>query len=193
MGILTTLLKSSLPSMDDIKKTLNETLKAANDTFEEAMEELEGKYSELRQRVRIASGKYICTVPYDRNIERLSYSLEGDVLRVTVSGENSNKETTFTLPPNVLAENASHEYDSNENQMVFMFKVADSNDDNETKLEVDVSDEASKNLAEVLTESFDKVKQAVALHSNGWSFRKIAREIGVSDKTVARWVRNATK
>ena len=42
--------------------------------------------------------------------------------------------------------------------------------------------------------SFEEKKLAMslemkALHDEGMSYRKIAKEFGVSDKTVARWIR----
>ena len=33
------------------------------------------------------------------------------------------------------------------------------------------------------------IKKAIALRSLGWSYRKIAKELGVSDKTVGRWIK----
>ena len=37
------------------------------------------------------------------------------------------------------------------------------------------------------------MKTILAMHENGFSYRKIAAETGISDKTVKRWIQSALK
>ena len=129
--------------------------------------------------------------------------------------EGTEQSVMATIPDNVDVTTMKCKYNSDENKMLFIFKKFNAVEEEEiplpteedapipmeTELETVGETEETfevelENIDGVEEEelSFEERKMIMAeemklMHDEGVSYRKIAKEFGVSDKTVARWIR----
>lgn len=210
--------------MDDAMSSLDKEMSEFENVFE-------NKFDDFKKYVKDLTEKFIVEVPYDRDNETLTYSINGNVITVNVecceNSENSKKTTiTTTLPKNADIEHMKQTYSKEEKKMFFTFdKVKNVNVDT-LKNGISTFKESVRGFYDDLIASFEKttkskdepsdgfedvetereisldtesttmeddkasiIKKAIALRSLGWSYRKIAKELGVSDKTVGRWIK----
>lgn len=129
---------------------------------------------------------------------------------------------TNVLPSSVCMESIKHHYDKELGAMVFTFKnnfnatsdedvivfkegesiASDAIEEISDMCPQEIpSDVADDYVAEENTETTsaseasreDLIQSALALRNCGWSYRRIGKELGFSDKTVARWIKDATE
>ena len=127
----------------------------------------------------------------------MSYRIENDTITITVetneqteSGSFKSKSvTTTSIPEGVCVDNLTQRYLKDEKKMLFILKknkieiVEDDNDEFEPIGENEVKDEEPIKLSKE-----EMLKKMVHMHLNGCSYRKIAEECGVADKTAKRWI-----
>lgn len=184
-------------NFDDIEGELEKTNKRLKKTIKK-----------LSKRVKNLTDRYVIEVPYDRNEEKLAFTHDGETFSATVTklDLSKNSQMTFSIPSDVDTDSLSQKYFAEQKKMVFTFKkfvIDDESLDDDSTESVELVDEFPsvdeteeetitivEEESETPTTNCDKVSQAIGLHKLGWSFRKIAKEIGVSDKTVARWIRS---
>lgn len=206
MGLLKFFGKRALTSfkrsIDDLQETLNEIdVENIESRFSELRSDLNSEFEKLINQFKKVGNKLIVEVPYDRDTQTLSYKLEDGVMTVTVETceetENgsfkSKSVTTRTIPEGVNVDEMKHKYLDKEKKMLFIFKnsnkveVVEENasktDDFEPIGENEVKDEEPIKLSKE-----EMLKKMVHMHLNGCSYRKIAEECGVSDKTAKRWI-----
>ena len=160
---------------DDIEKQFDSVKKSFNEGFEE-----------FKSYVKNYDNKYIIKVPYDRDTQVMKFAVSDSEFKVAVNpcedcGDVKIK-TSFssvtTIPKGVNVDTITHSYDELTKTMVFIFK--------KDKEEKESEDENEKKTIEK-TEELVKKMADMHLHQ-GMSYRKIAKETGVSDKTVKRWI-----
>lgn len=203
---------------DEMVRFVNEfdTTKIADCLVEFNNDVREG-IEKIKRHIQNLSDKFVVEVNYDRNCEVLSHSVEGNELYVRVVSDescgcdtpSSVREFSTTIPEDVDVTTMKCVYDSVNNKMSFVFKKfnannqEEQNENTETEHQVETSPQVENIVVsenEQDTEdntnelSFEEKKLAMslemkALHDEGMSYRKIAKEFGVSDKTVARWIR----
>ena len=170
----------------DFEKELNSLRESVNSELEKFTK----KFKKLGK-------KYVVEIPYDRDTQTLSFMIDKNVITVSVETieetENgsfkSKNVTTTTIPENVCVDKFTQKYLKEEKKMLFIFKDISSEKEETVNDEFEpiADDEPFKNPKEEL------VKKMVYMHHNGCSYRKIAQECGVSDKTAKRWIEEALK
>lgn len=169
---------------DDIENRLNSLRKDINKEFDK-----------LKDQFKAKMNKFIVEVPYDRDTQKMSFKIENGLITIVVEtdevSENgsfiSKSTTTRNIPESIDVNEFKHKYLEDEKKMLFIFKgkkTVESVENEEVTDDfepIEDEDDAS-NVKEEL------VKKMVHMHLNGCSYRKIAQECGVSDKTCKRWV-----
>ena len=194
-----------------MKYNFNEMKKMIGDVDFEAFEKelndcknsLVDSFNDLKSKIVKQNGKFVIEVPYDRDNQVMFFSVKeenGNIFSVEVKPcedcEESMIKSTFssttTLPKGVLTERIVQNYNQNEKKMFFEFETnEDFNEDDFDEVEEKSEEkvETVENTETKKTTFEDVIDQIVEMHRNGASFRKIAKEFGISDKTVAKWIR----
>ncbi len=174
-----------------------DTTKLVNEMME-FNDSIRNEFDKLKQKIRNLDDKFVVNVDYDRDEDIMSYSIENRTLTVIVKSEpesrnqTSERRVVTTLPNDVLITNMKTKYNNEEKTMLFIFKkgLENTNDTTATTL----SQEAVERSSGEDEMSLQDNKRFIAIrmkemHDSGISYRQIAREFGVSDKTVARWIK----
>lgn len=162
----------------------------------------------IKRHISNLNDKFVVEVDYDRNCEVLSHSVDGNELHVIVSLDEScgceqqvtDREFVTTIPDDVDVTTMKCSYDSVNNKMSFIFKKFNTVEENKEQVVEEQETTAPTETESVELDleneelSFEQRKMIMAeemklMHDEGMSYRKIAKEFGVSDKTVARWIR----
>ena len=159
---------------------------------------IRGEFDKLKQKIRNLDDKFIVKVDYDRNDEMMSYSIEDNVLTVIVNSDpesrnqTSERRVVTTLPNNVNVTDMKTKYNTEDGTMVFIFKkgLETANDTTATTLSQEEVERSSGEDEMSLQDNKRFIATRMKeMHDSGISYRQIAKEFGVSDKTVARWIK----
>ena len=159
---------------------------------------IRGEFDKLKQKIRNLDDKFIVKVDYDRNDEMMSYSIEDNVLTVIVNSDpesrnqTSERRVVTTLPNNVNVTDMKTKYNTEDGTMVFIFKkgLETTNDTTATTLSQEEVERSSGEDEMSLQDNKRFIATRMKeMHDLGISYRQIAKEFGVSDKTVARWIK----
>lgn len=174
-----------------------DTTKLVNEMME-FNDSIRNEFDKLKQKIRNLDDKFIVNVDYDRDNDIMSYSIEDRTLTVIVKSEpesrnqTSERRVVTTLPNDVQITNMKTKYNSEEKAMLFIFKKGIVSE-NETTATTQTQESVERSSGEDEMSLQDN-KRFIAIrmkemHDSGISYRQIAREFGVSDKTVARWIK----
>lgn len=191
--------KNSLSkAFDDFNKLLDDfPFDEYQNKFDSFMSDISKKFDDFKEEMNEVRVHRNLTVDYDRNTDKLEAELNDNVFTVVVSKLDGTASSTkiVTVPQDAKLEKS---YNAEEKKMTFRFMTEPTpTTEEQTEEEEQAEDEFEEFNGEedaVNTpeeQQKNKVAMAVKLHKEGWSFRRIAKEVGVSDKTVARWVRKA--
>lgn len=187
---------------------ITDSLVEFNDSIREGFEK-------IKSRINNLNDKFVVDVDYDRDCETLSYQIDGDSFEARVlsepsceCGEDKVSRTVVTsIPDDVDVTTLKCKYDAEAKKMIFVFSkfghveetvettATTETQEVEEKINGDNDSDVEVELVFEDTEpSFEERKlfmatEMKAMHDEGVSYRKIAKEFGVSDKTVARWIR----
>lgn len=208
--------------LDEMKKSLAELKERDFEKdFENLATNFQTRMDNLKKKWKNLNDRYTFEVPYDRDTQILKYEIKNNKLNVTVtelvesdnSSFSSESIRTVTIPEDADVYNISQKYDKENKKMVFIVKknFIETEEAEEEPKEAEETNETSnvqhedetvncedeRNVQGVAKpfEECSKSEQLeiiLGLYSNGWSFRRIAKEVGLSDKTVAKWIRQTT-
>lgn len=206
---------SAQKAIDQVKEVLEDKhLNTFLDDFasiKNAQNLLTKNIETLRSKVKSFMTPIKIEVPYDRDTETLSYTINGRTISIRIKSfdnEECKHEYTLTktLQNEIDADTVVQHYDKEKHLMVFHFKPLigftneeggndiqneENNDIEETPINAEETSQDDEEVpTEVPTLEEDRLAIAKSLREQGWSYRRIGKEIGVSDKTVARWLRN---
>lgn len=104
--------------------------------FDDVQDKMNYSFQKLKKQVKNTFDKYVVTVNYDRDTEKLSYTVNGRQLTIIVetleecqveetesetSSCSKHNELSATLPQDVDPTNVSQKYDSEQKIMTFIF------------------------------------------------------------------------
>lgn len=184
-------------------------------SFEDEFNEIENAFKKqmdkIKEKIKNLTDRFIVEVPFDKEKQELSVSVNKNVLTVVLDSYDETTNTTgnamtqTTIPEDVDPTTMTQFYDKNNKKLVFVFMKKKINnvetEDTETTETVEgtTNNTTTENVvAEQTTEGVKPKKESLmktilAMHENGFSYRKIAAETGISDKTVKRWIQSALK
>jgi len=184
-------------------------------SFEDEFNEIENAFKKqmdkIKERIKNLTDRFIVEVPFDKEKQELSVSVNKNVLTVVLdsydeaTNTTGNAMTQTTIPEDVDPTTMTQFYDKDNKKLVFVFMKKKINkvetEDTETTETVEGTTDNTTTesvVAEQTTEGVKPKKESLmktilAMHENGFSYRKIAAETGISDKTVKRWIQSALK
>jgi nitrous oxide reductase len=214
--VLNFLGKKVTDTLSGVLLDLHKLAKEIEETdFEKEFNTMKQTFKDLLKK---KDDEYVLEVKYDRETQTLQFKIEDDTLTVIVEEKtengnfNSKSTTTVTIPSDVLVDKITQEYDS-ENKIMF-FKMKKTNVEEqpttfsmrrtetveeefepigETKPkeenEVEIVVETPKTKSNKPMTSDELLKVIVGMYKDGASFRAISKEVGLSDKTVAKYIK----
>lgn len=198
MGLIKFLGKQALKDFKKGIEELNDTIsKIDADDIEKRIESLKEdfnkEFDKLKEQFKLKKNKFIVEVPYDRDTQKMTFNIENGMITVTVVTDEvtengsfkAKSTTTRSIPESVDVNEFKHKYLDDEKKMLFIFKTKKVTENEEV-----TEDDNAEPIREE-NENFAKeelIKKMVHMHLNGCSYKKIAKECGVSDKTCKRWV-----
>lgn len=196
------MIKKNADEFGKMMKDLDFDFSSAEKKFNELESSLKDQFAELKKRVKDLTDKFIVEIPFDRENETLSFKIENGKIIVTTERHTENRDaksvTETIIPTGIDVNRMIQRYDEKDKKMRFIF-FKTVGDVYQKKGGYQVSEEISdETVTETKTE--DKVAEKEALirkmiemHEKGFSYRKIAEETGISDKTVKRWIKSALR
>ena len=129
-------------SLEHLQTRISEiNLDDVDKLFDDVQDKMNSSFQKLKKQVKNAFDKYVVTVNYDRDAEKLSYNVNGRQLTIIVetleecqveetesetSSCSKRNELSVTLPQDVDPTNVSQKYDSENKIMTFTFpKITD--------------------------------------------------------------------
>lgn len=117
-------------------KSIKESVKVANDMLQsfsftdmgKAIDEAQSRFkSEIKRfigQIKNYQDRYEAEIPFNPNIETISYSIEGDLLIIVIKSKDNTASTSkvVTLPEGIDPNEMAHSYDSEKHVMTFKFK-----------------------------------------------------------------------
>lgn len=200
----------------EVRQQINQIDFNWEDAEQEMNDALNRVMSTVRKHIKNLTDKFVVEVPYNRDTQILSTSFEGRMFKVVVKLDSEDERveqvsTTQTLLPlNVVIDQMTQRYDEVNKKMVFTFKkdyfgnvedeVAEEDEvvdvpAEETVFEVEVPVvdepcEATSESAPSGKERMEEIKKMMyEMYQGGAPYTHIADEFGLSDKTVARWIK----
>lgn len=193
---------------DGMRKRMNDLLKnIENINFDDFDKKVQEKVNNLAKQFKEATDVFIIKIPFDKNNQSLSYKIDDDTITITTeSCKSTNTEsvvdytesTTVTntvIPKRFDATRMVQKYDSKNKRMLFIFYKPLIKVKQETKKQVSTNS-ASNESKENLTKNNEKerlMEYILEKYKTGYSYRKLAKVVGVSDKTIKRWIEAYTK
>lgn len=171
----------------------------AEDRFDELESEFKERLGELKKKVKEFTDKFIVEVPFNQETETLSFKIkDGMVIVVTerhTDGFDSKSTTEISIPSGVDSNHMIQRYDSKNKKMKFIFlkKIEDVKTQKTASVEVEKVPSEEQVQSEKVAEKEALIRKMIEMHERGFSYRKIAEETGISDKTVKRWIKSALK
>lgn len=207
MGLIKLFSKHTLSTLrqavDDMQQAFAEVnTEDFEKKFDSLKENFNKEFEKLAKKFKKIGKKYVIEVPYDRDTQTLSYRINNESITITVETREETENgsfksktvTTTNIPEDVCVEKITQKYLKDEKKMLFILKriedkVESIEDDFEPiDTETPQNEEVKENVVDALQAKEQLIKKMVHMHLNGCSFRKIAQECGVSDKTVKRWI-----
>lgn len=179
MDFINQFAKNALKQLNEAKKQMTKLLNDF-DSFE-IEKQMTDTWSELKQIVKNLTDKFIVSVPFDREKEKLSFSIENGMIIVQVTSNSDDvqfKSVTETkIPTGIDVNRMIQKYDEKHKKMLFIFlkKIPSA---------VVEKDKPSKG---------DMIKKMIKLHNEGMSYRAIGKMFAINPKTVTRWIKENTK
>lgn len=215
-----------LPSFESMASAIRRTFdefdfNSIETKLNEFGNDIERSFNRLKKRIKNLTDRFIVEVPFDRETQRLSFSIENNVIEIRTETQtettHSVSTTTTSIPESVNTDTLMQKYDAEKKKMMFIFfkwnaKVEDETEENveledtvethtNTTVEsapevtvtstVDVTETDTTNEENAESSKDNLLETILAMHEQGYSYRKIASEVGMSDKTVARWIKKA--
>lgn len=184
-------------------------------SFENEFNQIENEFKKqmdkIKERIKNLTDRFIVEVPFDKEKQQLSVSVNKNVLTVVLdsydeaTNTTGNAMTQTTIPEDVDPTTMKQVYDTENKKLIFVFmKKKVNNAETESTETTETVDETTNNattesvVAEQTTEGVKPKKESLmktilSMYENGFSYRKIAAETGISDKTVKRWIQSALK
>ena len=208
-----------MPSLENMASAIRRRFDEFDfDSIEKQLTELgndmEKAVSRLKKRIKNLTDKFVVEVPFDKETQKISFSFDGNVMEVKTETYSDAPHlvstTSVTIPSDVNTDTLIQKYDEENKKMQFIFFKwgAPVEEDNvEVEIEVDENDvtvddqvdetatTASANVmptfetTSTVSEKDALMETIMRMYAEGHSYRKIASEVGVSDKTVARWIK----
>ena len=181
------------------------------DEFNQIENEFKKQMDKIKERIKNLTDRFIVEVPFDKEKQELSVSVNKNVLTVVLdsydeaTNTTGNAMTQTTIPEDVDPTTMKQLYDTENKKLVFVFmKKKVNNAETESTETTETVEETTNNtttesvVAEQTTEGVKPKKESLmktilSMYENGFSYRKIAAETGISDKTVKRWIQSALK
>ena len=180
------------------------------DEFNQIENEFKKQMDKIKERIKNLTDRFIVEVPFDKEKQELSVSVNKNVLTVVldsydeVTNTTGNAMTQTTIPEDVDPTTMKQVYDTENKKLIFVFmKKKVNNAETERTETTETVEETTNNttaesVAEQTTEGVKPKKESLmktilSMYENGFSYRKIAAETGISDKTVKRWIQSALK
>lgn len=210
MGLLKAFRDSALEAITESAKEMKRMVDEFD--FDKAEREVTNTIKEvvanLRKHIKNLTDKYVIEVAYDRNTQILTYTIDDNIITIVVKLDSedpniqSSSTTTVTIPENVNVNTMVQHYNADEKKMIFVFKkntIEISDDEVELEVEVDgdiaepscEETNAEGTTSEVAEPNTDDI--ILEMYQNGASYRQIAKQVGLSDKTVARRIKKMTE
>ena len=178
--------------------------------FNDIENELKKQMDKIKERIKNLTDRFIVEVPFDKEKQQLSVSVNKNVLTVVLdsydeaTNTTGNAMTQTTIPEDVDPTTMKQVYDTENKKLIFVFmKKKVNNAETESTETTETVDETTNNattesVSEQTTEGVKPKKESLmktilSMYENGFSYRKIAAETGISDKTVKRWIQSALK
>jgi hypothetical protein len=191
---VTDTLSGVLLDLHKLAKEIEET------DFEKEFNTMKQTFKDLLKK---KDDEYVLEVKYDRETQTLQFKIEDDTLTVIVEEKtengnfNSKSTTTVTIPSDVLVDKITQEYDSENKIMLFKMKKTNVEEQptveeefepiGETQPKEEIVVETPKSNKPMTSDELLKV--IVGMYKDGASFRAISKEVGLSDKTVAKYIK----
>ena len=181
------------------------------DEFNQIENEFKKQMDKIKERIKNLTDRFIVEVPFDKEKQELSVSVNKNVLTVVLdsydeaTNTTGNAMTQTTIPEDVDPTTMKQVYDTENKKLIFVFmKKKVNNTETESTETTETVEETTNNtttesvVAEQTTEGVKPKKESLmktilSMYENGFSYRKIAAETGISDKTVKRWIQSALK
>lgn len=181
------------------------------DEFNQIENEFKKQMDKIKERIKNLTDRFIVEVPFDKEKQQLSVSVNKNVLTVVLdsydeaTNTTGNAMTQTTIPEDVDPTTMKQVYDTENKKLIFVFmkkKVnnaeTESTETTETVEETTNNTTTTESVSEQTTEGVKQKKESLmktilSMYENGFSYRKIAAETGISDKTVKRWIQSALK
>ena len=180
------------------------------DEFNQIENEFKKQMDKIKERIKNLTDRFIVEVPFDKEKQELSVSVNKNVLTVVLdsydeaTNTTGNAMTQTAIPEDVDPTTMKQVYDTENKKLIFVFmKKKVNNAETESTETTETVEETTNNttaesVAEQTTEGAKPKKESLmktilSMYENGFSYRKIAAETGISDKTVKRWIQSALK
>ena len=199
--VLNFLGKKVTDTLSGVLLDLHKLAKEIEETdFEKEFNTMKQTFKDLLKK---KDDEYVLEVKYDRETQTLKFKIEDDTLTVIVEEKtengnfNSKSTTTVTIPSDVLVDKITQEYDSENKIMLFKMKKTNVEEQptveeefepiGETQPKEEIVVEIPKSNKPMTSDELLKV--IVGMYKDGASFRAISKEVGLSDKTVAKYIK----
>ena len=206
MGLLKAFRDSALELITERAKEMRRLVDEFD--FDKAEREVTSTIKEvmtnLKRHIKNLTDKYVIEVAYDRNTQILTYTIDGNLITIVVKLDSedpniqSSSTTTVTIPDNVNVNTMVQHYNADDKKMVFVFKkhIIETTED-EIELEVEMASPLAEPIVDedipLEEKEFDINEVILNMYNAGMSYRQIAAEVGLSDKTVARRIKKMTE
>lgn len=191
-------LKRFKNSVDELNQALNEIdMENVEARFNELKEDFNKEFDKLKEKFYTVGKKFVVEIPYDRDTQKLSFKMENGMITVVVETDEttangtfvSKSTTTRNIPESVNVNEFKQKYLEDEKKMLFIFKPKKVEQVTENEEVTDDFEPIGEEGGEECEDAREQlIKKMVHMHLNGCSYRKIAQECGVSDKTCKRWI-----
>ena len=204
MGLLKAFRDSALELITERAKEMRRLVDEFD--FDKAEREVTSTIKEvmtnLKRHIKNLTDKYVIEVAYDRNTQILTYTIDGNLITIVVKLDSedpniqSSSTTTVTIPENVNVNTIVQHYNADDKKMVFVFKkhiIETTEDEIEVEMDSPLAEPIVDEEIPIEEEEVDINAVILDMYNSGMSYRQIAAEVGLSDKTVARRIKKMTE
>ena len=187
-------------------------------SFEQEFNEIESTikkhFDKVKEKFKNLTDNFTIEIPFDRGKgqELASVSVCDNRLVVEIVSRDAHTHvcgrsmTTHSIPQDVDVTSMRQIYDEENKRILFIFgkknevtteQPTTSENVEETSETVETTQETVETTEEVVAQPQTKkdslMRTILAMYENGCSYRRIAAETGISDKTVKRWIQSALR
>ena len=204
MGLLKAFRDSALELITERAKEMRRLVDEFD--FDKAEREVTSTIKEvmtnLKRHIKNLTDKYVIEVAYDRITQILTYTIDGNLITIVVKLDSedpniqSSSTTTVTIPENVNVNTMVQHYNADDMMMVFVFKkhiIETTEDEIEVEMDSPLAEPIVDEEIPIEEEEVDINAVILDMYNSGMSYRQIAAEVGLSDKTVARRIKKMTE